>query len=69
MNFGKDPEIVGGAYNNNFNGATATLFYMVDHDLDTPVTISGKNATGSSNTGSRPCCRPSAPSSMSSATP
>jgi hypothetical protein len=51
VNFGKDPEIVGGAYNNNFNGATATLFYLVDHDLDTLVTISGKNATGSSNTG------------------
>lgn len=51
VNFGKDPEIVGGAYNNNVNGATATLFYMVDHDLDTLVTISGKNATGSSNTG------------------
>lgn len=52
VNFGKDPEIVGGAYSNNFNGATATLFYMVDHDLDTLVTISNKNATGSSNTGS-----------------
>lgn len=51
VNFGKDPEIVGGAYNNNFNGATATLFYLVDHDLDTLVTIAGKNATGSSNTG------------------
>ncbi len=52
VNFGKDPEIVGGAYNNNFNGATSTLFYLVDHDLDTLVTISNKNATGSSNTGS-----------------
>lgn len=51
VNFGKNPEIVGGAYNNNFVGATATLFYLVDHDLDTLVTISGKNATGSSNTG------------------
>lgn len=52
VNFGKDPEIVGGAYNNNFNGAISTLFYLVDHDLDTLVTISNKNATGSSNTGS-----------------
>lgn len=52
VNYGKDPEIVGGAYSNNFNGATSTLFYMVDHDLDTLVTISNKNATGSSNTGS-----------------
>lgn len=51
VNFGKNPEIVGGAYNNNFVGATATLFYLVDHDLDTLVTIAGKNATGSSNTG------------------
>jgi hypothetical protein len=52
VNFGKDPEIVGGAYNNNYSGAITTLFYMVDHDLDTLVTISNKNATGSSNTGS-----------------
>jgi hypothetical protein len=52
VNFGKNPEIVGGAYNNNFVGATSTLFYLVDHDLDTLVTISNKNATGSSNTGS-----------------
>ncbi|MDY6946502.1 MAG: DUF4394 domain-containing protein [Pseudomonadota bacterium] len=51
VNFGKDPEIVGGAYSNNFNGATSTLFYLVDHDLDTLVTISTRNATGSSNTG------------------
>lgn len=51
VNFGKDPELVGGAYNNNYNGAIATLFYMVDHDLDTLVTISNKTATGSSNTG------------------
>lgn len=51
VNFGKDPEIVGGAYNNNVVGAANTLFYMVDHDLDTLVTIASKNATGSSNTG------------------
>jgi hypothetical protein len=51
VNAGKDPEIVGGAYNNNFAGAAATIFYMVDHDLDTLVTISTKSATGSSNTG------------------
>ena len=52
VNFGKNPEVIGGAYNNNYVGATTTLFYMVDHDLDTLVTISNKNATGSSNTGS-----------------
>jgi hypothetical protein len=51
VNFGKDPELVGGAYNNNYVGAVNTLFYLVDHDLDTLVTISTKNATGSSNTG------------------
>jgi uncharacterized protein DUF4394 len=51
VNFGKDPEITGGAYTNNFVGATTTLFYMVDHDLDTLVTIADKTATGSSNTG------------------
>jgi Domain of unknown function (DUF4394) len=51
VNFGKDPEIVGGAYNNNRAGAANTLFYLVDHDPDTLVTIAGKNATGSSNTG------------------
>ncbi len=51
VNAGKDPEIIGGAYTNNFVGATATLFYAIDHDLDTLVTIADKTATGSSNTG------------------
>jgi hypothetical protein len=51
VNYGKDPEITGGAYSNNFVGAANTIFYMVDHNLDTLVTISTKNATGSSNTG------------------
>ena len=51
VNAGKDPELSGGAYTNNFVGATATLFYAVDHDLDTLVTIADKTATGSSNTG------------------
>ena len=51
VNFGKDPELTGGAYTNNFAGATATLFYLIDHDKDTLVTISTKSATGSSNTG------------------
>jgi hypothetical protein len=48
---GADPEITAGAYTNNVNGAANTLFYMVDHDKDTFVTIQDKNATGSSNTG------------------
>jgi Domain of unknown function (DUF4394) len=51
INAGQDPEIVAGAYTNNVNGAANTLFYMVDHDKDTLVTIQDKNATGSSNTG------------------
>lgn len=51
VNFGKDPELSGGAYTNNIAGATSTLFYVVDHDLDTLVTIADKTATGSSNTG------------------
>ena len=51
VNFGKNPEIVGGAYTNNFAGAPNTLFYVIDHDLDTLVTIATKTATGSSNTG------------------
>ena len=51
VNFGKDPEITGGAYTNNFVGATTTLFYMVDADTDSLVTIADKTATGSSNTG------------------
>ena len=50
VNAGKIPQISGGAYNNNFVGATATLFYVIDHDLDTLATISTKTATGSSNT-------------------
>jgi uncharacterized protein DUF4394 len=51
VNAGKDPELTGGAYTNNFVGATATLFYAVDADNDTLVTIADKTATGSSNTG------------------
>jgi hypothetical protein len=51
VNFGKDPELIGGAYTNNFAGATTTLFFMIDHDKDTFVTIADKTATGSSNTG------------------
>jgi Domain of unknown function (DUF4394) len=50
VNSGKNPEITGGAYSNNFVGATTTLFYMVDHNLDTLVTIANKT-NGSSATG------------------
>ena len=51
VNAGKTPKVIGGAYTNNVAGATTTLFYAMDHDLDTLVTIADKNATGSSNTG------------------
>lgn len=51
VNAGKIPRISGGAYNNNRVGLANTIFYMVDQDLDTLVTISGKTANGSSNTG------------------
>jgi uncharacterized protein DUF4394 len=51
VNVGKTPKVIGGAYNNNVAGATTTLFYAMDHDLDTLVTIADKTATGSSNTG------------------
>jgi hypothetical protein len=51
VNFGKDPEISGAAYTNNVAGATSTIYYGVDHDLDVMVTIADKTATGSSNTG------------------
>jgi hypothetical protein len=51
VNAGVDPNLSGGAYTNNFPGAPNTLFYAIDYDLDTFVTISTRNATGSSNTG------------------
>jgi Domain of unknown function (DUF4394) len=51
VNAGKTPKVCGGAYNNNVVGATSTLFYAIDYDQDTLVTIADKTATGSSNTG------------------
>jgi len=52
VNRGVDPNICGGAYTNNFAGATNTIFYAIDYDLDTFVTIAPPlTATGSSNTG------------------
>jgi uncharacterized protein DUF4394 len=50
VNAGKTPKVSGGAYTNNVAGATTTIFYAIDHDLDTLVTIADKN-NGSSNTG------------------
>jgi hypothetical protein len=51
VNAGKTPKVSAGAYNNNVAGATTTLFYAIDYDQDTLVTIADKTATGSSNTG------------------
>jgi Domain of unknown function (DUF4394) len=51
VNQGINPEIAGGAYSNNFVGAAITRFFMIDHNLDTFVTIADEVATGSSNTG------------------
>ncbi len=50
-NAGRDPEITGGAYDSNRNGAAATTFYLMDSDLDTLVTTATRVAAGSSNTG------------------
>ena len=50
VNEGRNPNLVGGAYTNNFAGATTTLFYGVDYDLDTLVGIAGL-VNGSSATG------------------
>src|SRR5262245_7389001 len=51
VNAGKDPNISGGAYTNNYVGATSTIFYAFDYDLDTFETIPPATAGGSSATG------------------
>src|SRR5262245_9756379 len=49
---GTDPNIVGGAYTNNFVGAANTIFYAFDYFTNNFVTIAPPlTATGSSNTG------------------
>src|SRR5215475_10247219 len=47
------PHVAAGSYTNNYVGATVTLFYGIDYDLDTFVTIlpAGNPPTGSSATG------------------
>jgi hypothetical protein len=50
VNAGKTPKVIGGAYTNNVAGAANTIFYAIDHDQDTLVTIADKT-NGSSNTG------------------
>ena len=51
VNAGVDPNICGGSYSNNLPNAQSTLFYGIDYDLDTLVTIASVSSTGSSNTG------------------
>jgi hypothetical protein len=51
VSFGVDPNVTGGSYTNNFVGAPNTLFYAIDHDLDTFVTIAPASPGGSSATG------------------
>jgi hypothetical protein len=52
VNTGVDPNISGGSYTNNFVGATSTIFYGLDFNLGTLITIAAPlTATGSSNTG------------------
>jgi len=48
---GLTPNISGGTYTNNFVGTPNTIFYGIDYDQDTFVTIATVNAAGSSNTG------------------
>jgi hypothetical protein len=51
VNRGASPKVSAGTYNNNFIGATATIFYALDNNLDTLVTIDPPAAGGSSATG------------------
>src|SRR5499426_1525226 len=51
VNAGVDPNIAAGAYTNNYVGAKTTLFYGIDYDLDTLVTVQPATPGGSSATG------------------
>jgi len=48
---GVDPNITGGSYTNNYVGAPFTIFYGIDYDLDTLVTIAPASPGCSSATG------------------
>jgi dipeptidyl aminopeptidase/acylaminoacyl peptidase len=50
-NAGVNPNIVGGAYDNNQNGLATTTFYFVDSATNRFGTINDRTAAGSSNTG------------------
>src|SRR5262249_10664601 len=51
VNKGVPPHVSAGSYNNNVVGATTTLFYAIDYDLDTFLTIQPATPGGSSATG------------------
>jgi hypothetical protein len=48
---GVTPKVSAGSYNNNLAGATVTIFYALDYNRDTLVTIDPAVAGGSSATG------------------
>ena len=50
-NAGVNPNIVGGAYDNNQTGLATTTFYFVDSATNQFGTINDRTAAGSSNTG------------------
>jgi Domain of unknown function (DUF4394) len=50
-NAGMNPNVVGGAYDNNQNGQATTTFYFVDSATNQFGTINDRTAAGSSNTG------------------
>ncbi|HKQ75072.1 MAG TPA: DUF4394 domain-containing protein [Blastocatellia bacterium] len=51
VNKGIAPRVSAGSYTNNFVGSTVTIFYGIDYNLDTFVTIDPAAAGGSSATG------------------
>jgi hypothetical protein len=50
VNRGQPPRVSAGSYTNNVNGATATIFYGIDYNFDTLVTIDPPPTGGSSAT-------------------
>jgi hypothetical protein len=48
---GQPPRVSAGSYTNNVNGATATIFYGIDYNRDSLVTIDPPPTGGSSATG------------------
>ncbi|CUU36653.1 MAG: DUF4394 domain-containing protein [Armatimonadetes bacterium] len=51
-NFGRTPHIVGSAYTNNFDGATSTVLYNIDSNLDILVIQNPPNPGGLITVGS-----------------